>query len=108
NNVLKWSGADGGTSYTGSYNIKYGLYGTFNASTKTIWTNVKFLQGGSSAPWSGYFEVQDQNSLKAANVSGAALTNGAPVILWPFGSTHKNDEWQFVATDSGYYHLLNR
>jgi hypothetical protein len=41
NGSKKWSGADAGTSYTGSYNFKYGLYGSFNAATHTVWTNVK-------------------------------------------------------------------
>jgi len=44
NGTQKWSGADAGSSYTGSYNFKYGLYGTFNASTYTYWANVKFFK----------------------------------------------------------------
>jgi hypothetical protein len=40
NGVQKWSGPDGGPSYTGGYNIKYGLYGTFSAPTHTIWSGV--------------------------------------------------------------------
>jgi hypothetical protein len=41
NGVRKWSGADAGTAYTGGYNIKYGLYGTFVAPTHTVWSNVR-------------------------------------------------------------------
>jgi len=63
NGVKKWEGADAGSSYTGSYNFKYGLYGTFNASTKTVWNNVKFFQGGttnvSTGNNGGKFEAED-------------------------------------------------
>jgi len=38
NGSLKWSGGGGAG---GSFNLKYGLYGTFNAATKTIWSNVR-------------------------------------------------------------------
>src|SRR6185295_7789254 len=38
---------------------------------------------------------------------GAVLTNGASVILWSLGSA-QNDNWQFVATDSGFYKIVNR
>ncbi|HXF10820.1 MAG TPA: hypothetical protein VN625_08555 [Desulfuromonadaceae bacterium] len=44
NGTQKWSGGDAGTSYTGSYNFKYGLYGSFNAATYTYWENVKFFK----------------------------------------------------------------
>ena len=97
-----WTGSGG---VGGSFNVKYGLYGTFNASTKTIWSNVKFFQGGNEG--SGYYQVQDLNSGKAAGVKDASLTNGAPVILWTFG-TARNDQWRLVPTDSGYYQLINR
>jgi hypothetical protein len=37
----RWSGADAGAAYTGSYNVKYGLYGSFNAPTHTVWSGVR-------------------------------------------------------------------
>jgi hypothetical protein len=40
NGAQKWSGADAGKSYDGGYNIKYGLYGSFNSATHTVWTGV--------------------------------------------------------------------
>ena len=99
NGTQAWTGAGGAG---GSFNLKYGLYGTFNSSTKTIWSNVKFFQ-----PLSGYYQIQDRNSGKAGGVKDESLTNGAPVILWTFG-TGQNDQWQFIPTDSGYYKLINR
>ena len=38
NGTKKWSGSGG---VGGSFNLKYGLYGSFNSSTKTIWSSVK-------------------------------------------------------------------
>ncbi len=38
NGTRKWSGGGG---KGGSFNLKYGLYGSFNAATKTIWSSVK-------------------------------------------------------------------
>ena len=40
NGAQKWTGADAGTSYKGGYNIKYGLYGSLNSATHTVWTGV--------------------------------------------------------------------
>ncbi len=40
NGAQKWTGSDAGSSYKGGYNVKYGLYGSFNAPTRTIWSNV--------------------------------------------------------------------
>jgi len=38
NGSKKWSGGGGAG---GSFNLKYGLYGSFNSATKTIWSSVK-------------------------------------------------------------------
>jgi hypothetical protein len=40
NGAQKWTGSDAGSSYKGGYNVKYGLYGSFNSATHTIWSNV--------------------------------------------------------------------
>jgi hypothetical protein len=40
NGAQTWTGSDAGSSYKGNYNIKYGLYGSFNAPTHTIWSSV--------------------------------------------------------------------
>jgi len=65
---------------------------------------------GPASPGGGigaFYKFVDHNSGKVAAVKYAATTNGAPVILYTFGSA-QNDQWQFVPTDSGYYKLLNR
>ena len=65
------------------------------------------IHGSGGGSFSGYYKIVDRNSGKVPAVQGAQTTNGAPVILWTFGSA-QNDQWQFVATDSGYYNLVNR
>jgi hypothetical protein len=40
NGAQKWTGADAGSGYSGGYNVKYGLYGSFSAPTHTVWSNV--------------------------------------------------------------------
>jgi hypothetical protein len=102
NGTQAWTGSGG---LGDSFNVKYGLYGSFNSSTKTIWSNVKFFQGGNQG--SGYYQIQDRNSGKDATVEYAATTNGAPVILYTFGSG-QNDQWKLTPTDSGYYQIVNR
>jgi len=54
-------------------------------------------------------KILNRNSGQALNVSGASLTNGAPIIQWPYSSgTPYNDDWQIVSTDSGFVKILNR
>jgi hypothetical protein len=104
--VLKWTGQNpGGTFYT-----KYGCYGTLGAASATIqFKNIKRFSGGSTnqAAFSGWYKIVDRNSGKVPAVQGAQITNGAPVILWTFGSA-QNDQWQLTPTDSGYYQVVNR
>ena len=40
---------------------------------------------------------EPERSGQALNVAGASLTNGAPVIQWPYSAnTTYNDEWQIL------------
>ncbi|HXF10241.1 MAG TPA: RICIN domain-containing protein [Desulfuromonadaceae bacterium] len=66
--------------------------------------NQKFTVN--SPGFSGWYQINDRNSGSDAAVHFAALTNGADVILYTFGSAG-NDVWQLVATDSGYYKIVN-
>jgi len=87
--------------------FKYGDYDTGSASyyTGCYWRNMSFFEGGSAG--SGYFQVNDRNSGKDAVVEYAATTNGAPVILYTFGSAH-NDQWKMTPTDGRYAQVVNR
>lgn len=92
--------------------FKYGVYDTPSATSYVgdYWRGASYFKGGNSSgggSFSGWYQIQDSNSGKDAAVQGAATTNGAPVILWTFGSA-QNDEWELTATDSGYYKIVNR
>ena len=62
--------------------------------------------GGGGGSFSGWYQIADKNSGKDAVVEWAATTNGAPIILYTFGSAG-NDVWQLTPTDSGYYQIVN-
>lgn len=99
--------ADGGQV---THYFKYGVYATSrfvqdDTYAGIYWRGVRYFSGGS--PGSHYFEVNDRHSGKDAAVQGASTSDGAPVILWTFGSGH-NDQWQLNPTDSGYYQIVNR
>lgn len=87
--------------------FKYGDYDTASATyyTGCYWRGMSFFEGGSAG--SGYFQVNDRNSGKDAAVKYAATTNGAPVILYTFGSAH-NDQWELTPTDGRYVQIVNR
>src|SRR5436190_15159 len=57
------------------------------------------------APNTQYY-LKNVNSGLAVNVSGASISNGAPVIQWPYGGS-ANAIWTFVATSNGYYQIVN-
>jgi hypothetical protein len=65
-------------------------YGLLNAQTNFVGTN----------------EIQCVASGLAVDVSGAATTNGAPVIQSPFGGS-ASSLWTFIATSNGYYQVNN-
>ena len=66
--------------------------------------NMTATLGGT---FTNVFEALNVESGLALNVSGAVLTNGGPVIQWPFAEGSKNAEWTFAATSGGYYHIAN-
>jgi len=100
----------GGGGAGDSFNLKYGLYGSFVNQTHTTWSNVKMWQGGSSQggiDTSAIYQLQNKASGMALNVSGGSTANGAAVIQWPYGSGSANAQWRFISTDSGYYQINN-
>lgn len=59
------------------------------------------------ANWSEVYELENVASSLALNVSGAATTNNAAVIQWPFGGS-ANSLWTFTSTGNGYYQMVNQ
>jgi len=66
-----WSGGGG---LGGSFNFKYGLYGSFNASTHTVWSNVQMWQGGSISGGGDFSITTTPSSQSVAPGDGANYT----------------------------------
>jgi hypothetical protein len=64
--------------------------------------------GGGGINTSAWYNVVNQNSGKCVDATGRGTTNGTTVQQWSCGSQQTNQEWQFQATDSGYYKVVNR
>ncbi len=58
---------------------------------------------------SGFYKVINANSGLAMVVSGAATTNGAPIVQFNYSSgTTFNDEWWIQPAGNGLYNFINR
>ena len=64
------------------------------------------LEQITTSEFSGFYEIESTNSLLAASVRGAAVTNGAAIVQSNF-VVSANSLWYFVPTDSGYYRVMN-
>lgn len=56
--------------------------------------------------FAGNFEIENEYSSLAVDVSGASTANGASVIQWPYGG-NSNQIWNFIPTSNGYYQIKN-
>jgi hypothetical protein len=65
-------------------------------------------QGSGTFPVAGtYYRIINRNSGKVVDVSDNSTADGANVHQWTWlGAT--NQQWQFVATDSGYFQVVAR
>ncbi|WP_405015285.1 RICIN domain-containing protein [Kitasatospora sp. NBC_01539] len=57
---------------------------------------------------SAWYRLVNANSGKCVDASGAGTANGTPILQWSCGNGQANQQWQFSATDSGYYVITNR
>ncbi|MEU3294363.1 RICIN domain-containing protein [Streptomyces longwoodensis] len=57
---------------------------------------------------SSWYELVSGNAGKCVDASGGGTANGTPLIQWSCGDHQTNQQWQFSATDSGYYRITNR
>lgn len=97
-----------------TYNIKFGNYGgnTQQPNGNTVeWDNARWWTGGGGGGGglSGTYQLQNEQSGMALNVSGGSTANGAAIIQWPWGSGSANAEWTFSnsGTQNGYYQIVN-
>ena len=57
---------------------------------------------------SKWYTVVNTNSGKCVDAAGGGTANGTVVQQWACGSGNTNQQWQFQATDSGYYKVVAR
>lgn len=64
---------------------------------------------GNSNPFdsNATYKIVNRNSGKVADVNGASLSDGTPVIQWGYGG-NSNQQWQIVPVCTGIYKVLNR
>jgi hypothetical protein len=120
-----WCANENGTcTFSGTASVAYGANGAFNYRTATnsiACNNATFgdpLSGvvkacyyqttGGTFPVPGtYYRIVNRNSGKVVDVSGVSTADGANVHQWAWVGG-ANQQWQFVATDSGYYRIVAR
>src|SRR5882672_5954092 len=80
----------------------------FAESDETNNTLVQTLTVGGppGVDLSGMYALINVNSGMALNVYGAATTDGASIVQWPYAG-EANSQWQVTASSSGGYVLLN-
>ncbi|MET0405378.1 MAG: glycoside hydrolase family 97 catalytic domain-containing protein [Cystobacter sp.] len=55
-----------------------------------------------------FYKIINRLSGKALVIQGAARSDGASAIQWPYMDSETNDEWRLVDAGGGYYDLVNR
>src|SRR5439155_5275494 len=63
--------------------------------------------GGGGLP-GGWVEIINQTSTKCLDDTGWGTASGTPVQQYGCGNNQANQQWQLVASDSGYYRVVNR
>jgi len=101
-----WQQQDSGA---GDYYMKDGVYEQDHNPTyqmDTYITNILFWTNPTTSAFAGFYEIENTNSLLAANVRAAAVTNGAAIVQSSF-VRNANSLWYIVPTDSGFYRIMN-
>jgi lysophospholipase L1-like esterase len=60
----------------------------------------------SNIDFAGVFEIQNQYSGQAVDVSGGSTSNGGIVVQYPYGGG-RNQLWNFIPTSNSYYQIKN-
>ncbi len=112
-------GTTAGTTYTDtgltpstaySYTVKaYDAAGNLSAASNTasVTTTATGTGGGTIDP-TKWYTVVNVNSGKCIDATGGGTGNGTAVQQWTCASGNTNQQWQFQATDSGYYKVVTR
>lgn len=63
---------------------------------------------GTGINTSAWYQVANTNSGKCVDATNGGTANGTALQQWTCTSGDTNQEWQFQATDSGYYKVVSR
>jgi len=63
---------------------------------------------GSTISPNAWYNVVNTNSTLCVDAFSWSSSNGTVVLQYTCGGAQTNQEWQFQATDSGYYQVVNR
>jgi len=90
-----------------------GFPGTTDTSTPSTATMLVdyvrvFTADGDGIDSTAWYNVVNQNSNACVDAANFGTTNGTAVQQWACGAQQHNQEWQFRATDSGYYKVVSR
>ncbi len=113
-------GTPTGTSYTDtglaasttySYTVKaYDAAGNASPASNTAAVTTSASGGGGSGTIDStkWYTVVNTNSGKCVDATGGGTGNGTAVQQWTCGAGNTNQQWQFQATDSGFYKVVTR
>ena len=102
------TGLTASTSY--SYTVKaHDAAGNISAASNTATTTTGSAgTGGGTIDTTKWYEVVNTNSGKCVDATGGGTANGTAVQQWTCAAGNTNQQWQFQATDSGYYKVVTR
>jgi hypothetical protein len=63
---------------------------------------------GSTISPNAWYNVVNTNSTLCVDAASWGSSNGTVILQYTCGGAQTNQEWQFQATDSGYYQVVNR
>ena len=63
---------------------------------------------GSTISTTAWYNIVNRNSTLCVDASGWGYTDGTVIQQYTCGGAQNNQEWQFQATDGGYYQVVNR
>jgi glucosylceramidase len=100
------TGLTASTAYT--YTVKaVDAAGNLSAASNSVAVTTNASSGGGITP-GAWYQVINQNSNACVDQAGGGTANGTIVQQWACVTGSTNQGWQFRATDSGYYNVLNR
>lgn len=91
------------------------LYLTFAAATGDDFVNLHWFRfavsgdgGGGGISPTTWYRVANASTGSCVDATDWGTSNGTPLQQWVCETNQANQQWQFTATDSGFYRVTNR